>query len=113
VRQILAAETRVAEKRMVGGLSFLMNGHLCCGVAGPALMVRVGPEAHKRALARPHVRPVRFAGRTLAAFVLVEPEGFRTRDALASWVRQGLDFVSALPVKKRVKKRPRPKSTPR
>src|SRR5260370_11110252 len=99
VRRSLAGQRDVVEKRMVGGLSFSVGGSMCCGVTGNALMVRVGAEARDRMLARPHVRPMEFAGRTLAGFVLIDPEGFRTDGALAAWVQQGLDFAATLPVK--------------
>jgi TfoX/Sxy family transcriptional regulator of competence genes len=56
VRKILSARRDVSEKRMVGGLSFLVDGKMCCGVAGDALMVRVGAEARETALAEPHVK---------------------------------------------------------
>jgi hypothetical protein len=77
----------------------MVNGSMCCGVTGTALMVRVGPQARERALARPHVRPMIFAGRQLAGFVCVDPEGYRTDAALAAWVQRGIDFVSTLPAK--------------
>jgi TfoX/Sxy family transcriptional regulator of competence genes len=99
VRHILAGQRNVVEKRMVGGLSFMVDGSMCCGVTGTALMVRVGPQARERALARPHVRPMIFAGRQLAGFVCVDPEGYRTEPALAAWVHRSLDFVSTLPPK--------------
>ncbi len=82
---------------MVGGLSFAVGGSMCCGVTGNALMVRVGAEARDRMLARPHVRPMEFAGRALAGFVLIDPEGFRTDAALLAWVQRGLDFAATLP----------------
>ena len=81
---------------MVGGTSFLVNGSMCCGVSGAALMVRVGPEERDRALLQPHVRAMKFGGRALSGFVLVDPEGYRTDKALAAWVKRGLDFVSTL-----------------
>lgn len=71
VRRILSGRRDVVEKKMVGGLSFIVNGSMCCGVTGTALMVRVGPEARERALAQPHVRPMEFTGRPLAGFVCV------------------------------------------
>jgi TfoX/Sxy family transcriptional regulator of competence genes len=106
VRQVLSVRRDVVEKRMVGGLSFMVNGSMCCGVTGSALMVRLGPEGIERALARPHVRRMEFAGRPLAGFVLVDPAGYRTQAALASWVQRGIDFVSTL----RTKRRPRLKA---
>jgi len=111
VRGVLSGRQDVVEKRMVGGLSFIVNGSMCCGVAGTALMVRVGREAHERTLREPHVRPVVFAGRPLAAFVYVDPEGYRTDAALARWVQLGLDVASTLrpktPAPKRRRAEPR------
>jgi TfoX/Sxy family transcriptional regulator of competence genes len=99
VRRILASRGGVVEKRMVGGLSFVVDGNMCCGVTGSALMVRVGADARKRVLAEPHVRPMEFAGRPLAGFLCVDPEGFPTDAALAAWVQRGIDFVATLPAK--------------
>lgn len=99
MRRFLSGRSDVVEKRMVGGLSFMVNGSMCCGVTGTALMVRVGPEGRERALAQPHVRPMKFAGKPLAGFVCVDPAGYRTDTALATWVRRGIDFVSTLPRK--------------
>jgi TfoX/Sxy family transcriptional regulator of competence genes len=99
VRRVLSGRGDVAEKKMVGGLSFLVNGNMCCGVTGTALMVRVGAEGREQALSEPHVRPMEFAGRALSGFVCVDPAGFAADDALARWVQRGLDFVSGLPVK--------------
>jgi TfoX N-terminal domain len=96
VRQLLSGRSDVAEKKMVGGLSFLVNGNMCCGTA---LMVRVGAEGREQSLREPHVRPMLFAGRALSGFICIEPEGYATDDALASWVRRGLAFVSGLPAK--------------
>jgi hypothetical protein len=81
---------------MVGGLSFIVAGSMCCGVAGTDLMVRVGREAVDRYLSQPHVKAMKFAGKALRGFVLVEPEGFRTERSLTMWVQRGLDFVGTL-----------------
>jgi hypothetical protein len=112
VRRILSSRSDVVEKRMVGGLSFVVGGSMCCGVTGSALMVRVGAEARDRVLAQKHVRPMEFGGRPLAGFVLIDPEGFRTDAALAAWVQRGIDFVSKLPAKRTATSRRR-LSTPR
>src|ERR1700674_5291246 len=101
VRRILSQRRDVVEKKMVGGLSFMVSGSMCCGITSTALMVRVGPGAREWALAQPHVRPMKFAGRSLAGFVRVDPAGFRTDTALTTWVQRGIDFVSALPAKRR------------
>jgi len=99
VRRVLSSHDRVVEKRMVGGLSFLVNGNMCCGITDSALMVRVGAEGRERALREPHVRPMQLGGRALSGFIRVDPAGFAADDALASWVQRGLDFVSGLPAK--------------
>ena len=99
VRQLLSGRDDVVEKRMVGGLSFLVNGNMCCGITGTALMVRVGAEGREQALGQPHVRPMQFGGRALSGFICVEPDGFAADDALARWVQRGLDFVAGLPAK--------------
>ena len=99
VRRLLSGRDDVMEKKMVGGLSFLVNGNMCCGITGTALMIRVGAESREQALREPHVRPMLFAGRVLSGFICVEPAGYAADDALASWVRRGLDFASGLPAK--------------
>jgi TfoX/Sxy family transcriptional regulator of competence genes len=99
VRRILGGRADVVEKRMVGGRSFMVGGHLCCGVSGSDLMVRVGPAANEAALAEPHTRPMQFAGRPLIGYVLVPPEGYRATMALEAWLQRGIDFVSTLPAK--------------
>jgi hypothetical protein len=96
---LLAGRDDMVEKRMVGGLSFLINGNICCGITGTALMIRVGAEGRDQALREPHVRPMQFAGRDLSGFIRVEPAGFAADDALTGWVQRGLDFVSGLPAK--------------
>jgi TfoX/Sxy family transcriptional regulator of competence genes len=100
VRRLLSGRDDVAEKRMVSGLSFLVRGHMCCGVTGTALMVRVGPDGRHQALEEPYARPMQFAGRDLSGFICVDPAGFAADDALARWVQRGLDVVSRLPPKR-------------
>ena len=99
VRRLLSGRDNAVEKRMVGGLSFLVNGNMCCGVTGTALMVRVGAEDREQALREPRVRPAQFAGRAVSGFICVEPAGFAADDTLARWVQRGLDLVSGLSVK--------------
>jgi TfoX N-terminal domain len=102
VRSILSRRQDVVERKMVGGLSFMVNGSMCCGLTSTGLMVCVGRDAYERTLAQPHVRPMRFAGRPLAGFVCVDPGGYRTDAALANWVQRGVDFVSTLSANKSV-----------
>ena len=62
---MLSGRTDVVEKKMVGGLSFVVNGNMCCGITGTALMVRVGADSREQALREPHVQPMLFADRAL------------------------------------------------
>lgn len=100
VRRMLLRRRGVVEKRMVGGLSFMIRGSMCCGVTGDKLMVRVGPEARERVLAKPHTEPMRFAGRALAGFICVKPAGYRSDRALNAWLQRGIDFVATLPARR-------------
>jgi TfoX/Sxy family transcriptional regulator of competence genes len=97
VRRFLSGRDGVVERKMVGGLSFLVHGNMCCGVTGTALMVRVGADSREQALLEPHVQQMLFGDRVLSGFVRVEPAGYATDDALAGWVERGLDFVAGLP----------------
>jgi hypothetical protein len=89
------------EKRMFGGVAFLVGGHMACGVVGDELMVRVGADQHAAALARRHARPMDFTGRPLRGMVFVAPDGFRTATALGSWIDAALQFATSLPPKPR------------
>ena len=90
VRAALAGRGAITEKRMFGGLAFLIGGRMACGVLGDTLMVRVGPDAYEAALALPHTRPMDFTGRPLRGFVYVEAPGIRTDAALAAWVTRAV-----------------------
>jgi TfoX/Sxy family transcriptional regulator of competence genes len=99
LREAYETVSSVVEKKMFGGLAFMVSGHMSCGVVNDTLMVRVGPDQYADALSRPHVREMDFTGKPLKGFVYVAPPGFETDEALASWVRLSLDFVSSLPPK--------------
>jgi hypothetical protein len=96
VRRVLSGHPDAVEKRMVGGRSFMVDGHLCCGVTGSAVMVRVGPASYDWALAQPHVRPMALAGRPLAGYVCIDPPGFATDGDLKAWIERGIAFVATL-----------------
>ena len=95
VRRILSKKHRFIEKRMIGGLSFLVGGTLCCGVNRLGLLVRIGPEVRKRVLEKPHVHPMNLAGRTVSSFVRVDPEAYCTDAALAKWLQGGVKYALA------------------
>jgi hypothetical protein len=96
---LLSDRDDVVEKRMVGGLSFLVKGNMCCGITGTGLMVRVGRQGREQALREAFVQPMRLGGHALSGFICVEPAGFAADDALAAWVQRGLAFVAGLPAK--------------
>jgi TfoX/Sxy family transcriptional regulator of competence genes len=99
VREILARHEGLSERKMFGGIAFMLRGNMCCGVLKDDLMVRVGAERYEEALAEPHARPMDFTGRPLRTTVYVGPEGYRSDDALAAWVKRGVDFAASLPPK--------------
>ena len=99
IRTVLAKRRGVDEKRMFGGIAFLLGGHMFCGVVKDDLMVRLGPDRHEAALTEPHVRPMDFTGRPMKGYVFVAPAGCRADAALARWVGLGVEFVAKLPAK--------------
>jgi TfoX/Sxy family transcriptional regulator of competence genes len=105
VRELLSGRRGVVEKKMMGGLCFMVKGGMCCSVSGRGgLMVRVGAQAHERMLGEPHAQPVEMRGRTMTGFVRVGPEGYRTDTALQTWIERGLAGVATRPAPKRGKK---------
>jgi TfoX/Sxy family transcriptional regulator of competence genes len=101
VRKLLSDRRDVVEKKLMGGLCFMVKGGMCCSVSGRGgLLVRVGPQAREQFLTEPHVGPMVMRGRTMAAFVRVAPQGYRTDAGLRKWIAQGLDFVATLPAKR-------------
>lgn len=107
VRRALSGRPELVEKRMMGGVCFMLSGNMCAGVSGSAIMIRVGPDAYAQALTQPHVRPLEFGGMRPKGFVLVDPEGYRTAKALAAWIERGVNFASTLPAKKPARKKAR------
>jgi TfoX/Sxy family transcriptional regulator of competence genes len=99
VRALTRHRPDVAERKMFGGLAFLVRGHMCCGIVGTDLMVRVGPDGYEHALANAHVRPMDFTGRPSKGMVYVAPPGIRTASALREWVERGISFSETLPAR--------------
>jgi TfoX/Sxy family transcriptional regulator of competence genes len=111
IRDTLSSRTDVIEKKMMGGLCFMVSGHMCCSVSGKGgLLVRVGSNAHPLMLAEPHVHPMEMRGRTMTGFVRVAPEGYRTEAGLKKWIKRGLEFVASMPA---ARKKPRSKASKR
>ena len=100
VRCALSGQSNVVERKMMGGLKFMLKGNMLCSVSGRGgLLIRVGEKDREAALKEPHVQPMKLGARTLAAFVLVDPAGYRTNAALRKWLQRGLDFLATLPLK--------------
>ena len=100
IRELLAAEPGVVEKRMFGGLAFLIGGNMSVAASGQGgLMVRVDPDETDVLLAEPHARPFEMRGREMAGWLRVETEGVETRDELEPWVSRGVAYARSLPPK--------------
>ena len=99
IRQRLARRKNVEEKKMFGGVGFLLNGNLLVGVWKDSLCVRLGLEEAEKALSEPHVKEFDITGRPMKGWVLVEPEGVRHDDQLQGWLQRAVKFVGKLPAK--------------
>jgi hypothetical protein len=99
VRDLLGSRTAFVETKLMGGLVFMVNGNMCCGVTGSSLLVRVGEAARDGALAKPHTRRMEFGGRSPKGFIFVDAKGCATDKTLIAWVQQGLAFVATLPAR--------------
>lgn len=104
LRVIVGGTAGVDEKRMFGGVAFLKNGKMFCGIVKDDLMVRVGGEGYEAALAEAYVRPMDFTGRPMNGYVFVGPGGTRSEQAIRKWAAQGVSFVNTL--KPNVAKKP-------
>lgn len=100
IRALIAGESGVTEKRMFGGLAFLVGGNMAVAASGQGgLMVRVDPAETDALLARPHARPMVMRGREMRGWLRVDDEGLRTRRQLEPWVRRGATYARSLPAK--------------
>ncbi len=99
VREHFAGRGDIVEKKMFGGIAFMLRGHMCCGILNDSLMARVGPTQYAVALQRPHAREMDFTGRAMKGFVHVAPPGFAADAALNEWLTLCEDFVASLPPK--------------
>ncbi len=100
VRLALARYPGCIEKKMFGGVGFILHGNMACGVQGDDLIVRMGVENNEQALSQPNVRPfMARPGKPMAGWVLVAPEGLRTPQELSQWVERGYSYATTLPGK--------------
>jgi TfoX/Sxy family transcriptional regulator of competence genes len=99
IRTHLGKRAGLAEKKMFGGIAFLMKGNMCCGVHRDALIVRLDPADTDGALAEPHTRPFDLTGRPMKGWILVEAKGVATGVQLGKWVDRAAKYAGSLPAK--------------
>ncbi|HKH22993.1 MAG TPA: TfoX/Sxy family protein [Solirubrobacterales bacterium] len=99
VRDLLTARSDVSERKMFGGIAFMVGGNMACGVLGEDLIVRLGDEEGEKAVAEDGVRPFDFTGRPMKGIVYVSPERTESDEGLTEWVETGADYAASLPPK--------------
>ena len=97
VRRTLSGRSDVEEKKMFGGLAFMVAGNMCCGIMKEDLVLRLGPERGAKALEKPHTRPFDFTGKPMRG--MVAAEGIKSAGALRRWLGRAVDFAGSLPPK--------------
>jgi TfoX/Sxy family transcriptional regulator of competence genes len=96
VREILEEDLRIDERKMFGGLAFMVNGHMCCGIRGDDLMLRLGPDRADEALKETDVRPMDFTGRPMKGYVYADSAGLKAEADLRRWLQLARDFNATL-----------------
>jgi hypothetical protein len=99
IRPIVARQRGIAEKKMFGGVGFLLNGNMCVGVWKTSLIARLGPEQAEAALKQPNVVEFDVTGRPMKGWVMVEADGLETDTQLNGWIERSVEFVRTLPKK--------------
>jgi TfoX/Sxy family transcriptional regulator of competence genes len=99
VRAVLSDRPDVEERRMFGGVAFMIRGHMSAGIVGPTLMVRHEPADAEALLREPHARPMDFTGRPMQGFLFVDPPGTKTAVALETWIRRATAWAETRPPK--------------
>jgi len=99
LRAELGSLPGLTEKKMFGGIAFLIGGNMACGVIGDDLIIRVGAAQYAASLAQPGARVFDFSGKPMAGWVMVAPDGYAAAEDLARWVELGMAYAGSLPVK--------------
>ena len=99
IRPLLSGRAGFSEKKMFGGVCFMINGNMCLGTWKGSLIVRLGKDRHEETLARPHTQPANITGRVMTGWALVEPAGIRSERDLKTWVGEAAAFAASLPAK--------------
>ena len=100
LRDILQDQNEVEEKKMFGGLGFMVSRHMCCGIVGEKFIARVGGDNYENSLAKDHVQKMDFTGKPMKGMVYVAPDGIAEDEDLSQWVDVCLAFIRSLPPKK-------------
>ncbi|MCI0412292.1 TfoX/Sxy family protein [bacterium] len=103
VRKRLKGKRRLEEKRMFGGLTFMLNGRMCCAIAGDNLMVRVDPDHYDDLLKKPHAHVMDITGRPMKGFIFVDPEGYKSSTSLNFWIDEVIAYAKSQSSKKNKK----------
>ena len=99
VRELLEETPGLVEKKMFGGIGFMLRGNMACGIHKESLVVRVGPERYVEALAKPHAHPFDITGRPMKGWVMIAPDALESDADLSEWVQSGVEFALTLPPK--------------
>lgn len=99
IRELLARKNAITEKKMFGGVGYLLNGNMLIGVWKDTLIVRVGPERYEETLLESHVREFDITGKPMKSWIMVEPEGIDDDNDLKAWIEKAMKFVKTLPSK--------------
>jgi TfoX/Sxy family transcriptional regulator of competence genes len=99
IRAILGHAGGFSERKMFGGLCFMVSGHMCCGIVKSDLMLRLRPDTAAAALREPHTRPMDFTGKPMKSMIYVEAAGLDSDTSLERWVRSAEQLARALPAK--------------
>jgi TfoX/Sxy family transcriptional regulator of competence genes len=113
IRAILSNRTDVVEKKMFGGVAFMVRGNMACGPHENNLLIRIGEQAAASAMSEPHVKPMMFTGRALKTFATIEAPGIKTNQQLRRWVEMAASYAASLSPRRKVPKAGKAGSKPK
>lgn len=99
IRKLLGRRKNLTEKKMFGGVGFLLDGNICCGVFKEFLILRLGEDAARQVLGEKHARPFDITGKPMGGWAMVEPAGWSDATRLRRWVAWAVEFTESLPAK--------------
>lgn len=100
IRDLITDHPNTTEKKMFGGIAFMVNGNMALGITGKnELMVRIGPDQYEKALKERYAKEMDFTGRPMKGMIFIESEGVESDEILTKWIEKGMTFASSLPAK--------------